>query len=38
LSEWWTRLGVNDRDIMRAFRTFNANTEAFRRESEIHEK
>jgi coenzyme F420-reducing hydrogenase gamma subunit len=38
LSEWWTRLGVNDCDIMRAFRTFNANTEAFRRESEIHEK
>lgn len=38
LSEWWTRLGVKDRDIMRAFRTFNANTEAFRRESEIHEK
>ncbi|MGD0549330.1 MAG: oxidoreductase [Candidatus Bathyarchaeia archaeon] len=38
LSEWWTRLGVKDRDIMRVFRTFNANTEAFRRESEIHEK
>ena len=38
LSEWWTRLDVKDRDIMRAFRTFNANTEAFRRESEIHEK
>ncbi len=38
LGEWWTRLGVKDRDIMRAFRTFNANTEAFRRESEIHEK
>jgi sulfhydrogenase subunit delta len=38
LSGWWTRLGVNDRDIMRVFRTFNANTEAFRRESEIHEK
>jgi sulfhydrogenase subunit delta len=38
LSEWWTRLGVKDRDIMRAFRTFNANTEAFRRESEIHEE
>ena len=38
LSEWWSRLGVNERDIMRAFRTFNAYTEAFRRESEIHEK
>jgi sulfhydrogenase subunit delta len=38
LSEWLARLGVKDRDIMRMFRTFNANTEAFRRESEIHEK
>ena len=38
LSEWWVRLGVKDRDIMRVFRTFNANTEAFRRESEFHEK
>jgi len=38
LSEWWGRLGVKERDIMRVFRTFNAYTEAFRRESEIHEK
>jgi sulfhydrogenase subunit delta len=38
LSEWWTRLGASDVDIMRVFRTFNANTEAFRRESEIHER
>ena len=38
LSNWWSRLGVKDQDIMRAFRTFNAYTEAFRRESEIHEK
>ncbi|MCJ7455843.1 oxidoreductase, partial [Candidatus Bathyarchaeota archaeon] len=38
LSEWWSRLGVNERDIMHAFRTFNAYAEAFRRESEIHEK
>ena len=38
LSEWWSRLGVKERDIMRVFRTFNAYTEAFRRESEIHEK
>ena len=38
LSQWFSRLGVKDRDIMRVFRTFNANTEAFRRESEIHEK
>jgi coenzyme F420-reducing hydrogenase gamma subunit len=38
LSEWWSQLGVKEQDIMRAFRTFNAYTEAFRRESEIHEK
>jgi sulfhydrogenase subunit delta len=38
LSEWWRRLGVDDRDIMRVFRTFNADTEAFRRESEFRER
>ena len=38
LGNWWSQLGVKEQDIMRAFRTFNANTEAFRRESEIHEK
>ena len=38
LSEWWSRLGVKERDIMRVFRTFNAYTEGFRRESEFHEK
>jgi len=38
LSNWWSQLGVKEQDIMRVFRTFNANTEAFRRESEIHEK
>lgn len=37
LSNWWSRLGVKEHDIMRAFRTFNAYTEAFRRESEVHE-
>jgi len=38
LSNWWSQLGVKEQDIMRAFRTYNAYTEAFRRESEIHEK
>jgi len=33
-----SRLGVNDRDITRAFRTFNAYAEEFRRESEAHER
>jgi len=38
LSKWMTRLGVEDEDIMRAFRTFNAYSEEFRKESEAHEK
>ena len=38
LSEWWQRMGVGDRDLVRAFRSFNAYAEPFRRESESHEK
>ncbi len=38
LSSWMTRLGVKDEDIMRAFRTFNAYSEEFRKESEAHAK
>jgi len=38
LSNGWSQLGVKEQDIMRAFRTFNACAEAFRKESEIHEK
>ena len=38
LSAWWSGMGVNDRDLMRVFRGFNAYAEAFRRESEAHEK
>jgi hypothetical protein len=34
LSGWFGRLGVDDPGIVRAFRTFNANAEPFRRESE----
>jgi len=37
LSEHWTRLGVKDPDLVRAFRSFTAYAEAFRRESEAHE-
>jgi coenzyme F420-reducing hydrogenase gamma subunit len=38
LSAWWEdRLGVSNADMVRAFRTFNACAEPFRRESEIHE-
>ena len=38
LSNSWTQLGVNDPDIMRAFRSFNACAEPFRKESETHER
>jgi coenzyme F420-reducing hydrogenase gamma subunit len=38
LSSWMTSLGLKDDDIMRAFRTFNAYSEEFRKESEAHAK
>jgi coenzyme F420-reducing hydrogenase gamma subunit len=38
LSTAWGRLGARNSDIMRAFRSFNAYAEPFRRESEAHEK
>jgi sulfhydrogenase subunit delta len=38
LSEAWRKLGANDADLVRAYRTYNAYSEAFRKESESHEK
>lgn len=38
LSSWWTTLGVDAPGILRAFRTFNAYAEPFRKASEAHEK
>jgi coenzyme F420-reducing hydrogenase gamma subunit len=38
LSASWGRLGVEDGNLVRAFRTFNAYADAFRMESEAHEK
>jgi sulfhydrogenase subunit delta len=37
LSAFWKKLGVEESDILRAYRTYNAYSEAFRRESESHE-
>ena len=38
LSGWWReRLGASERDVVRAFRTFNAGAAPFRAESEAHE-
>jgi len=39
LSGWWNeKLGVQREDLVRAFRSFNAYAEAFRVESETHER
>jgi coenzyme F420-reducing hydrogenase gamma subunit len=38
LSQWWSHLGVSRPDLTRAFRSFNACAEPFRKESEVHEK
>ena len=38
LAAGWTHLGVDNGGIVRAFRSFNAGAEPFRRESEIHER
>ena len=37
LSVWWSKLGVGEADLLRAYRSFNANADAFRKESEAHE-
>lgn len=37
-SAWCSRHGANEQDLMRAFRGFNAYAEAFRKESEAHER
>jgi len=38
LSRWWSRLGVGEQDLVRVFRSYNAYAEAFRNESESHDK
>jgi hypothetical protein len=36
LSRWLAALGMDERALQRIYRTFNANAEAFRKESERH--
>jgi coenzyme F420-reducing hydrogenase gamma subunit len=38
LSGWLGRLGADDADLIRAYRTYNANAPAFREQSEAHER
>jgi hypothetical protein len=37
LARRWSELGASEDGLVRVFRTFNANAEAFRKESEAHE-
>jgi hypothetical protein len=38
LSSWMRHLGSDEVDLVRVYRTFNANAEPFRAESESHER
>jgi len=38
LSGAWSELGVSEGDLVRAYRTFNAYAEPFRKQSEVHER
>ncbi len=38
LSKWWKKLNVEREDIVRAFRGFNAYSEAFLKESKLHDE
>ena len=38
LSTWFQKLGESEADLVRAFRSFNATADPFRKESEAHEK
>ncbi len=38
LSARWSKLGASEHEIMRTFRGFNAYAEAFRKESEVHDR
>lgn len=38
LSDWWGKLGVEESDLVRSYRSFNAYSDSFRKESEAHEK
>jgi sulfhydrogenase subunit delta len=38
LSDWWKRLGATDDQLLRVFRSFNAEAESFRAEGDLHER
>ncbi len=38
LADWWGKLGVEEADLVRSYRTYNAYADSFRKESEAHEK
>ena len=38
MSRWWKEMGLSEAEIVRIYRSFNAYADAFRKESEIHER
>jgi hypothetical protein len=38
MSQIWSRLGAGKPEIVRAFRSYNAGADAFRKEGEAHER
>jgi coenzyme F420-reducing hydrogenase gamma subunit len=38
LARWWGQMGVRKEDLLRVFRNFNADAEAFRKEGLLHEE
>jgi len=38
LSSWWLKDGMKPEELVRLYRSFNAGADAFRKESEIHER
>jgi sulfhydrogenase subunit delta len=38
LAGWWSGMGVPERELLHVFRGFNAYADAFREESEAHER
>ncbi|MBI3309437.1 MAG: oxidoreductase [Candidatus Melainabacteria bacterium] len=37
LSSWWLKLGVKKEELVRTYRSFNAYSDVFKKESELHE-
>jgi len=38
LSSWWLKMGVKKEELVRTYRSFNSYSDAFKKESELHER